>query len=64
MTVQTEVNLQNIRPVPDLGAHMLVAQTGIEKLRFPVMCAVHTVMREIICVTYEQIRSDWLTLGL
>ncbi len=45
MTVQTEVALQNIRPVSDLGPHMKVAQIGIEKIRFHVICAVHTVVK-------------------
>ncbi len=37
MTIQTEVALQNIRPVPDLGPHMKMAR--IEKIRFRVICA-------------------------
>ncbi len=47
MTVQTEVALQNIRPVSDLGPHMTLAQIGIEKITLHVICAVHTVAKKI-----------------
>jgi len=43
----TEVTLQNIRPVSDSGPHLEVAQIRIQKIRFHVLCAVHTV-KEII----------------
>ena len=45
-TVQTEVALQKIRPVSNLGPHMKVAQIRIEKVRFHVISAVHTVMQK------------------
>ncbi len=34
------------RAVSNLVLHMEVAQIGIEKIRFHVVCAVHTVMRK------------------
>ncbi len=47
MAVQTEVTFQNIRYVSDLDQHMKKnAKTGVEKLRFRAMCAVHIVMKK------------------
>lgn len=45
MAVQTEVVLYKIRPVSDLEPHIKVAQIRIEnKIRFHVICAIHTVI--------------------
>lgn len=51
MAVQTEVTLEKMRPVSDLGPHMEVAQVRLEKIRFHVIYAVHTVMKKKIRVT-------------
>lgn len=59
MTVQTEVALQNIRPVSDLEPHMQVAQIRIEKIRFHVVCAVHTVIQRDRHGSHMSKKSDF-----
>lgn len=59
MTVQTEVALQKIRPVSDLGPHMTVVQIKIEQIRFDVICAVQTVMKKQICDSDLSMSKKW-----
>lgn len=58
MTDQTEVALQKIGPISDLGPHLKVAQIRIENIRFAVICAVHTVMGKNRSDSYTR-KKNW-----
>ncbi len=59
MTVHTAVAFQNIWPVSDLVPHKEVAQIGIEKIRFHVVGAVHTVMTKTDLSHVSKKNRNW-----